>query len=1339
MSRIQLFVLWCSCVQTVRGFSCLPDPIPLEKRRNITVAGKSMHLISAKLTWTSGSLMHEAARIVLQEKVGYNVDFAQVDVPSSRLMYHQLADCNGTDAAKPCVPLPSGSVVHFGFEVWESYALGMREKLTAEVPDRVPMLIGDLGAKGTEAYFVRDSALMNASKESVFLKWYESFNIARTNASKYFDSHVDLPEPDTSCEAVTYMKGGYLDEYVRLLKDPDFTMQGGKKVRNCHKGWALSPACRKLMQQGQKGCIPGISYGGWGAHDLAQKAAWFGMPLAIGSFNWGLYVSLPKKYETLMYWWTPDGTFMEKTPAEVIFPAYDPDEHSQNIYKTAMLGTKLFKLASVVIAEEVQFLEFFKRLVFSIGTINKLVASATGNSRPDEDIACEWVKKNTKIWEAWVPDPTNCIRRQGLMDFDGNFVTNKSLAAKCEFCSPGRHSLKITTKAGSNHICAPCAKGSAQSKPGETECTMCVEGEFADAIGQIKCSRCAIGDYSSTLGATECTSCAKNLSLSTTQFMSAGSPKDCKCSLGTYHQQTATTAACVVCGGGQLCDKYGMAEPLQKAGFYVQHSASSAPEYSTYRCRNRKECPSGIVGTCGAGRGGLACGGCIDDHFPASAGTCDSCSGSDLMPIILTVFFMLACSVGLYVHAKADISQKHVSSITATLAIGQLACAVQALGVFVEIDIPWEEPIYSLMKMMKFFTFELDVIKIQCVFKADNPVTNFLCTLLVFPIFMGMLAGVLLITRALGKGRVSLNSYINAAGLVGIVIYISLTIAVLRPLHCLESPNGTMSMATNPSVMCWDSSQHTTLVALGIIGVLAYPCTILGAVAQITWRYPALVASGSGLKILDRYRFLFQRFSPKCYYWGVFYLTRNFLISVSPALFQSAAIWQVISINILMLCSLVGTSYLTPWRTIPANIAELTTTLGLAVFMQVAAFFVEAGTHMKEKVLGSMLVGIVALVLLFCVAILCAAVYKRLVPNKFSMFLCHHKEGAASLSRYIKMLVTRVTSGSVFLDSDQLEELDLIFDTVRATSRNLVLLATKMTLDRPWCAGEITTAKVNNIPIVPVACDDYVAPNAEALGLVGSTWSEQQKFALSEYGITVDSIKDAYQHVVTIETIKLDRFAQMEKQDEVFFEMIKRCGLSIGTMKSVKNNSTGEGARMVVAGCVWDPETRCTCEVLRQMVQTTMNVPVDVAYSAEDVTRHLPTADYLVVLLTRGLLQDAVFSGVLVKFEQARQAEPVDMVTILADTNFVFPGPEFYAELESSTSQDSAPFAAGIRRMLNILALPFSPHGSWGMMTTQSSEICRRFRRCQGDSVGYTLSSIPIKATTEELVEEQDI
>jgi len=218
-----------------------------------------------------------------------------------------------------------------------------------------------------------------------------------------------------------------------------------------------------------------------------------------------------------------------------------------------------------------------------------------------------------------------------------------------------------------------------------------------------------------------------------------------------------------------------------------------------------------------------------------------------------------------------------------------------------------------------------------------------------------------------------------------------------------------------------------------------------------------------------------------------------------------------------------------------------------------------------------------------------------------------------------------------------------------------------------------------------------------------------------QFGIELSMIKDAYREMVKLPAIELQRFAPIAEQDSIIMAVADRCGLTRKMAAvcygSESSNSSLE-ARIVVAGCSWDAETRCTCEVLRSMVQANMNVTTAVAHTPTDAKTHLASADYFLPVLTKGLLQDAGFASVLLSFEQSRLEQPVDIVTVLADSNFAFPSPEFYQDLEGK-GDEGPRLATAFRRMINILALPFSPAGSIGIMNTQVGEIGRRFRLCR--------------------------
>merc|ERR1719181_814823 len=102
-----------------------------------------------------------------------------------------------------------------------------------------------------------------------------------------------------------------------------------------------------------------------------------------------------------------------------------------------------------------------------------------------------------------------------------------------------------------------------------------------------------------------------------------------------------------------------------------------------------------------------------------------------------------------------------------------------------------------------------------------------------------------------------------------------------------------------------------------------------------------------------------------------------------------------------------------------------------------------------------------------------------------------------------------------------------------------------MVLHRPWCAGEITTAKENLIPIVPVFLNDYLPPNTKQLALLDELWTEQQKTHLLQYGITMAKIVDAYHHFLALEGTALNRFSPLDEQCQAIVAVAQRCGCKL--------------------------------------------------------------------------------------------------------------------------------------------------------------------------------------------------
>jgi len=156
--------------------------------------------------------------------------------------------------------------------------------------------------------------------------------------------------------------------------------------------------------------------------------------------------------------------------------------------------------------------------------------------------------------------------------------------------------------------------------------------------------------------------------------------------------------------------------------------------------------------------------------------------------------------------------------------------------------------------------------------------------------------------------------------------------------------------------------------------------------------------------------------------------------------------------------------------------------------------------------------------------------------------------------------------------------------------------------------------------------------------------------------------------------------------------------------KAPKQLEEDTRATVLVLGCAGSAEARMTCQVLRGMVMERTRQPVRVLFSLEEALEAARTASYMLVVLTAGLLNDQSFLAVLKALETSASLE---IVSALADQSFEFPTATYFEELSAA---GETLLVESVRRVINILALPFSPQTSIKVMNAQVDEICRRFR-----------------------------
>lgn len=487
-----------------------------------------------------------------------------------------------------------------------------------------------------------------------------------------------------------------------------------------------------------------------------------------------------------------------------------------------------------------------------------------------------------------------------------------------------------------------------------------------------------------------------------------------------------------------------------------------------------------------------------------------------------------------------------------------------------------------------------------------------------------------------------------------------------------------------------------------------YPVSFLSFAFWQTLQYPHRLQSGRGLRENQKYFFLFGRFKPEAYYFGVMYICRSLTISLIPIIFANTATLQTLSMTcVFFVFSALQVANL-PWRTALGNFADWISSFCIIVVLEA----VGPMQQVPDRNIPGLASFTLILSLFFCICgFLCYTLYFRLrKPQKYGLFLCHHKAGAGVLSRFIKVIVAKHSPVQVFIDSDQLQDLDHLFDIVRCSTKNLVVIFSPELLYRSWCAGEIVTAYRNKINTVPLVCPGFSQPDAKGLDTITASWSAEQKNTLGRFGITMDMVIEAYLHLRDLPILSMPRFETIGIQEKTIADLMDACRVPRRFLSQV--DEITDHASICVTGNVTDVEVLSACYVIGTLLQHSLQESVETITSVEHFSEG-PSAAYLIVLLSKGLLRNPSFAQILLEM----QANEVELIVVNAEMGFDFPGSDFYSDIEAN-GLGAPPFgpeqglalAKAYRALMKVIALPLSPLGSARLLSTQVSEIKRRIR-----------------------------
>ena len=145
------------------------------------------------------------------------------------------------------------------------------------------------------------------------------------------------------------------------------------------------------------------------------------------------------------------------------------------------------------------------------------------------------------------------------------------------------------------------------------------------------------------------------------------------------------------------------------------------------------------------------------------------------------------------------------------------------------------------------------------------------------------------------------------------------------------------------------------------------------------------------------------------------------------------------------------------------------------------------------------------------------ALVVKLSPGlQYTTFVCHHKGDAAAQARLLTMIFAQQVKGNHFIDSDHLIDLDVLFLAVKSHVLNLCVYLTRETLERPWCLGEIVTAKKNGVPVLPICAPSFTPPDEKWFAELEA---EVDLSSLVPYDISAEDVKGALLGILVYSTL----------------------------------------------------------------------------------------------------------------------------------------------------------------------------------------------------------------------------
>ena len=505
------------------------------------------------------------------------------------------------------------------------------------------------------------------------------------------------------------------------------------------------------------------------------------------------------------------------------------------------------------------------------------------------------------------------------------------------------------------------------------------------------------------------------------------------------------------------------------------------------------------------------------------------CRGEDYLAISLLAALGLLLTGALHILLTIDWMKAACSGrlLAAAFCVSQLITCAQLFSVIEQIQgITWREPFLSFLRffgILSLQTFLESVKMVGCVARISSDM-EFLIRTLVVPLLFTI--GPVFAHLVMVKLRLAQRSgvLVQTFGFLMQLFFISLCSSFVEPFRCNLHPNGLLTMQTAHDVFCNFSDTHLSLCWMsGLVCLL--PLSFLVLCIWVLFVVLPGRAQAADAAFVRACSFLILRFKPGYESFTIAFLMRNLLFVLAPMM----QLVSLVVMGILLLAVAVSVAYFKPWRSELSTQLDVLMNCVLLVLLLLGALTVDFaasdlnGLMILCTVCGCCLTFAIVFAAMYSVVKHIASKFRK----KYAFFLSHQKTATSGFARLLKMELKRCGSGyTSFIDADDLTDLSRLFFYVTNDTKTFVLLATPQVLERKWCAGELTMAKLANVDTLLLSFPGFALPDEDFIRTYNRYVPDFSE--LVQYGIGVSDVQETFRWLNTVESY--DVASKLSKQ-----------------------------------------------------------------------------------------------------------------------------------------------------------------------------------------------------------------